>query len=173
MDPCIFLLDARSPRGIVARTTFSFSSFLRFTAPNILQKWLPMKLNKLFALSRLQYRSRLTFAISTLELTHVIFRAMPRNVEIKARLQNPTKSSEVAKDLSGKDGKNHDSSKILRYTHALNQCMLLSVIGTLLVQEDTFFNVPQGRLKVKKCFHIFLCNFAVGSFVKKAIPRQN
>ena len=33
------------------------------------------------------------------------FSAMPRNVEIKAKLPNPTESSEVAKTLSGKEGK--------------------------------------------------------------------
>lgn len=50
---------------------------------------------------------------------------MPRNVEIKARLPNPTKSSEVAKNLSSRE-------------------------GSLLVQEDTFFNVPHGRLKLRQ-----------------------
>jgi len=33
------------------------------------------------------------------------FSAMPRNIEIKAKLPNPTESSEVAKTLSGKEGK--------------------------------------------------------------------
>lgn len=32
------------------------------------------------------------------------YSAMPRNVEIKAKLPNPTKASEVARELSGIDG---------------------------------------------------------------------
>lgn len=49
---------------------------------------------------------------------------MPRNIEIKARVQNVTKLHKVAAELS-------QSS------------------GVVLQQEDTFFNTPQGRLKLR------------------------
>ncbi|KAL5475072.1 hypothetical protein EMCRGX_G027126 [Ephydatia muelleri] len=49
---------------------------------------------------------------------------MPANVEIKAKLRNREEVLETAKKLSGGN-------------------------GTVLVQEDTFFNCPNGRLKLR------------------------
>ncbi|ELT91902.1 hypothetical protein CAPTEDRAFT_165045 [Capitella teleta] len=49
---------------------------------------------------------------------------MPRNVEIKASVKDFEKFLSLAKELSGSE-------------------------GTLLEQEDTFFNVPEGRLKLR------------------------
>ena len=50
---------------------------------------------------------------------------MPRNVEIKARMKDVKKLKVAAKELSGSD-------------------------GTLIVQEDTFFLAPNGRLKLRQ-----------------------
>jgi adenylate cyclase class IV len=50
---------------------------------------------------------------------------MPRNVEIKARVENLDEVKQLAKKLSGED-------------------------GTLIEQEDTFFNSPQGYLKLRE-----------------------
>lgn len=49
---------------------------------------------------------------------------MPMNIEIKARVPNPARLHTLAAALS----------------HAA---------GTLLCQEDTFFHIPQGRLKLR------------------------
>ena len=50
---------------------------------------------------------------------------MPSNVEIKAVARNFENLKKLAKSLSSSE-------------------------GTLLVQEDTFFNVPNGRLKLRE-----------------------
>ena len=50
---------------------------------------------------------------------------MPKNVEIKARVENVEEFKQLAKKLSGED-------------------------GTLIEQEDTFFNSPQGYLKLRE-----------------------
>ena len=50
---------------------------------------------------------------------------MPQNVEIKARVQDLKQLKTVAAELSQEQ-------------------------GTLIVQEDTFFNVPNGRLKLRE-----------------------
>ena len=49
---------------------------------------------------------------------------MPRNVEIKARVENLESLKALAKDLCGQD-------------------------PTVIEQEDTFFVVPKGRLKLR------------------------
>lgn len=50
---------------------------------------------------------------------------MPRNVEIKARVSDPEQLKSVAMALGGGE-------------------------GTIIVQEDTFFNSPNGRLKLRE-----------------------
>ncbi len=49
---------------------------------------------------------------------------MPQNIEIKARANNFEQQISIARDLSGGDGE-------------------------ILLQEDTFFKVPKGRLKLR------------------------
>ena len=56
---------------------------------------------------------------------------MPRNVEIKARVVDLKNLKRVAAELSESD-------------------------GTLLVQEDTFFRVPNGRLKLRETKNVRL-----------------
>jgi len=53
-----------------------------------------------------------------------MFQTMPSNVEIKARVDDVTKLKSVARELSGTE-------------------------PTLICQEDVFFNVPAGRLKLR------------------------
>lgn len=50
---------------------------------------------------------------------------MPRNIEIKARVKDLEKIKNLAKSLSGSS-------------------------GVLIEQEDTFFNAPNGRLKLRE-----------------------
>ena len=81
-----------------------------------------------------------------------VLRNMPSNVEIKAKLADREKAIRVAKELSASEGP---------CTHNFHLCMQLpdtkvwervysyfSLAGTTLDQEDTFFTVPNGRLKV-------------------------
>ena len=50
---------------------------------------------------------------------------MPRNVEIKARVSDPEKLKNLATTLSDSE-------------------------GTIIIQSDTFFNSPNGRLKLRE-----------------------
>ena len=50
---------------------------------------------------------------------------MPSNVEIKASVSDPAQLVQLAEHLSGSQ-------------------------GTVIVQEDVFFNCPNGRLKLRK-----------------------
>lgn len=50
---------------------------------------------------------------------------MPSNVEIKARVKDVAKLKEVARALSGEE-------------------------AVVIHQQDTFFSVPEGRLKLRK-----------------------
>ena len=68
--------------------------------------------------------------------------AMPANVEIKAKLRNREKVLETAKTLSGGNGKRSCTKR---------DDFMDTLAGTVLVQEDTFFNCPNGRLKVRLC----------------------
>ena len=59
---------------------------------------------------------------------------MPSNVEIKARLADRARAVAVAKELSGSEGE-------------------------VLEQEDTFFRVAEGRLKVR--FSVWRSRYSV------------
>ena len=50
---------------------------------------------------------------------------MPRNVEIKARVSDPEKLKQKASELANGE-------------------------PTVIIQRDTFFNVPNGRLKLRE-----------------------
>ena len=63
--------------------------------------------------------------VCSLVLFSDTFVKMPRNVEIKARIRDFDRLLNLAKQLSNSS-------------------------GTLIEQEDTFFNAPNGRLKLRE-----------------------
>uniref|UniRef100_A0A673A754 Si:ch211-156b7.4 n=1 Tax=Sphaeramia orbicularis TaxID=375764 RepID=A0A673A754_9TELE len=60
----------------------------------------------------------------SLSFLHMLDRTMPSNVEIKAKISDPTQFAETAAKLSKSE-------------------------GTIIRQHDTFFNCNQGRLKLR------------------------
>ena len=68
---------------------------------------------------------------------------MPTNIEIKAVLRGREFALKVAKELSRTEGEiNIDFVKLAIFF------FFFYLIGVVLKQEDTFYNVPNGRLKV-------------------------
>jgi len=70
----------------------------------------------------------------------VLFK-MPTNIEIKAYLKNRKDAIEVAKKLSQSQGIIHCLLRVSLYYYEF--------LGSILKQQDTFYNVPTGRLKVE------------------------
>lgn len=65
-----------------------------------------------------------TLTACPLSVLHMLSRAMPSNVEIKARVSDKAQFAEKATQLSQSE-------------------------GTIIRQHDTFFNCSQGRLKLR------------------------
>uniref|UniRef100_A0A2C9M9K6 CYTH domain-containing protein n=1 Tax=Biomphalaria glabrata TaxID=6526 RepID=A0A2C9M9K6_BIOGL len=68
---------------------------------------------------------------------------MPRNVEIKARVSNLKEMTDKAQ-------------------------VLANDVGTVIQQEDTFFKVPNGRLKLRKLDTVLSAALGVRGTVKKS-----
>lgn len=69
---------------------------------------------------------------------------MPSNVEIKARLLDRDRAISVARELSGSEG-----SWLWLCGASIEPAWFVVCVGERLEQEDTFFKVTEGRLKVR------------------------
>ena len=84
---------------------------------------------------------------------------MPTNIEIKAYLKNIERAVEVAKKLSQSQGIKH------YFSECCSVFLFIKFQGSTLKQQDTFYNVPNGRLKVENSTNcsdissnaVFLC----------------
>lgn len=84
---------------------------------------------------------------------------MPSNVEIKAKARDVEELKRRAKELSGKEGWILDillTKWLTEFVIQNGKNGTLFYSGTLIEQEDTFFKVPNGRLKVLIKSHAIL-----------------